>query len=228
MLKRERDLESDAKTSEPPEGARKRKKAVPKRHPAFNPLVWLLYTFDASVGEDIRREEPDVREALEPTFAEIIRNQKKLELRQIPGKNCSVYCKEPLKKGDILASYDGVVYGTPARVQDQSTSITLSDELTVDCKERFSGRVTGAQFNHCCRGHDGYGSNCEYLIMRSEKPEGGYYRLNVVFIRVLDEEIPAGSELTVDYGPEYFKQNVGENPCMCRGQAPCPLGRTFG
>ena len=210
MLKREAD-------ETPPSPSKSRKQAAPKRHP----LAWLRYTFDPSAGE-AQAELAHVCRAMEHVFEQIARNQARLQLRTLPGKNLGVFATEPLRQGDLLATYDGRVHASTARLADASCSIDIGNGLMVDALEKPPGRVTGAHFNHCCPGEDG--PNCEYLQIRSPLPDGGAGRLTVVVIRVM-ADVAAGSELTVDYGDAYF--NGGSAPCLCRGEMPCPKGRRF-
>ena len=169
MLKREAD-------ETPPSPSKSRKQAAPKRHP----LAWLRYTFDPSAGE-AQAELAHVCRAMEHVFEQIARNQARLQLRTLQGKNLGVFATEPLRQGDLLATYDGRVHASTARLADASCSIDIGNGLMVDALEKPPGRVTGAHFNHCCPGEDG--PNCEYLQIRSPLPDGGAGRLTVVDIR---------------------------------------------
>lgn len=105
-------------------------------------------------------------------------------------------CTEDIKKGKTIVEYEG------RRVNDARAD-TLSNRYIFEVKKNVnidgSSRKNLARYvNHSCK------PNCDYSIRKSGRVF--YYAL---------KKIKAGTELTVDYGKEYFEHYIAPHGCKC-------------
>ncbi|ORX96301.1 hypothetical protein BCR34DRAFT_457438, partial [Clohesyomyces aquaticus] len=145
--------------------------------------------------------------------------EEKFELRMTPDRGIGVLTKSAFRRGTVLGYYTGVVRPALATLQsdylmemeigkipevDKYLSGPLmkgNDTVIIDGKEK--GNWTRF-INHHCKPY------CTFRIRRVGK-------VRIMVVETV-RDVPAGVELTVDYGAEYYGQT--DLVCMC-GAANC-------
>ena len=115
--------------------------------------------------------------------------------RSGPGKGQGLYAKVAIKKGDFILEYVGKKITTA--VADTLTTrylFEIDEDWTIDGSERSNA---ARYINHSCD------PNCEVYIEKG--------RIMIYAIK----NIPAGSELSYDYGKEYFDEFLKPVGCRC-------------
>ncbi|MCR4325911.1 MAG: SET domain-containing protein [Patescibacteria group bacterium] len=115
-----------------------------------------------------------------------------------PGTGKGLFAKVPIRKGDFILEYTGKKI--PTKIADEMSSRYLFE---IDKKWTINGPVpknTAGYINHACD------PNVEAII-----EEGDDDRIMIYALR----DIPAGAELTIDYGQEYFDEFIKPTGCKC-------------
>jgi len=115
--------------------------------------------------------------------------------RALPGVGQGLFAVYPITAGEFVLEYTGerVPTGT-AEDAGSRYLFVLDDDWTIDgpVPENTAGFI-----NHACE------PNCEAAV------EDG--RILIYALR----DIRSGEELTIDYGPEYFKRFIEPAGCKC-------------
>lgn len=103
--------------------------------------------------------------------------------------------RKAYKKGDFVIEYVGIKK-TNKEVEDDTTKylFDLDDKYTIDGSPRWN---IARYINHSCV------PNCESDVVKGR-----------VLISAI-KNIPAGEEITYDYGEEYFNEFITEKGCLC-------------
>lgn len=115
-----------------------------------------------------------------------------------------MYSRAPIRKGTVIGCFDGVArtfeidadgavdYGPYNR--SQAVEVAIADQHVVALVPGLDQPLAGIDFiNHSCT------PNC---------------RVEGYVVVIADEEIPAGTELTIDYRPITLIPE--QKPCLCR------------
>lgn len=113
-----------------------------------------------------------------------------------PGLGLGLYALAPYKKGEFIVHYTG--RKIPTAVADALKTrylFEIDEDWTID----GSSRTNHARYiNHSCL------PNAEASI-----------KGDTISIKA-SKAIPAGEEVTIDYGDEYFDEFIRPNGCKCR------------
>lgn len=115
--------------------------------------------------------------------------------RSMPGVGDGLFAVYPIAAGEFVLEYTGerVPTGT-AETKGSRYLFLIDDEWTIDgpVPENTAGFI-----NHACE------PNCEAAM------EDGHIMICAA------RDIESGEELTIDYGPEYFKRFIEPVGCKC-------------
>jgi SET domain-containing protein len=132
---------------------------------------------------------------------------KRFVVKRTPGKGLGLYTTVPFKKGDFVIEYTGEKISTA--VADTLTTrylFEIDKDWTIDGADR--GNIA-RYINHSCD------PNCEVEISEDD-------RIMISAIKKIEPQ----TELTYDYGDEYFDDFIRPVGCHC-GTAKCkaPAGK---
>lgn len=120
--------------------------------------------------------------------------------RSAPGKGQGLYAQVPIRKGDFILEYVGKKIPTSvADTLETRYLFEIDEQWTIDGAERSNA---ARYINHSCD------PNCEVYIEKG--------RIMIYAIK----NIPAGAELSYDYGEEYFDEFLRPVGCGC-GSSQC-------
>lgn len=109
-----------------------------------------------------------------------------------------LFAGEPIKKGEFIIEYTGDRISTQeADERGGEYLFEVTKKLTIDARDR---KHTARYLNHSCN------PNAE-----AEHDEDG----DRIYIRAA-EHIKKGSEITYDYGTEFFNEFIKPHGCQCR------------
>jgi SET domain-containing protein len=132
---------------------------------------------------------------------DIRKTDERFVVRRSAGRGLGLYSKVPFKKGDFVIEYTGEKITTA--VADTLTTrylFEIDENWTIDGADR--GNIA-RYINHSCD------PNCEVEISEDDR----------ILISAL-KKIEPGTELTYDYGEEYFDEFIKPVGCRC-GTAKC-------
>ena len=118
--------------------------------------------------------------------------------RSKPGRGLGLFTTVPIKKGVFVIEYTGKILPNK-EADDLGTKylFEVDDQFTIDGSVRSN---KARYINHACK------PNCEPEVDEDERR---------VFIYAI-KNIPAGAELTYDYGDEYFEDIITPaGGCKC-------------
>lgn len=107
-----------------------------------------------------------------------------------------LFASKDIKKGDWIIEYVGIV--RPNKEVEGNTTkylFEVNNRFTIDGSPRWN---TARYINHSCKKY-----NAESDIIKGR-----------VYVRAV-KNIPAGTEITYDYGKEYFDEFIKPYGCMC-------------
>ena len=108
-----------------------------------------------------------------------------------------LFTEDPIESGGFIVEYSGPVLGAAdIRGIQNKYLFQTNPRRYVDGRPRWN---VARYINHSCV------PNCEVRILR-----GRIYIFSIC-------RIAAGTELTYDYGEEYFRAFIGPHGCRCRG-----------
>jgi SET domain-containing protein len=132
---------------------------------------------------------------------DIRHTDKRFVVKRTPGKGLGLYTMVPFKKGDFVIEYTGEKITTEVADTLQTRYLFEIDEKwTIDGADR--GNIA-RYINHSCD------PNCEVEISEDDR----------IMISAIKKIEPA-TELTYDYGEEYFDDFIKPVGCHC-GTAKC-------
>lgn len=112
-----------------------------------------------------------------------------------PGTGLGLFATEDIKKGDFILEYTGKKI--PTKVADELTGrylFEIDEEWTIDGSPKSN---TARYINHSCDPNTEAETHDGHILISAVKP------------------IPAGEELTIDYGEEYYDEFIRPNGCKC-------------
>lgn len=107
-----------------------------------------------------------------------------------------LFAEKEIKKGDWIIEYVGIV--RPNKEVEGNTTkylFEVNNRITIDGSPRWN---TARYINHSCKKY-----NAESEIIKSR-----------VYVKAV-KNIPAGTEITYDYGKEYFDEFIKPHGCLC-------------
>lgn len=126
----------------------------------------------------------------------MVENAKDFKIIKSPNRGFGLTCKKTLKKGDFVIEYIGIKK-TNKEVEEDTTKylFELNNKYTIDGSPRWN---LARYINHSCD------PNCEVDVIAGRKIE--IYAI---------KSIEPGTELTYDYGKEYFDEFIKPIGCKC-------------
>lgn len=110
-----------------------------------------------------------------------------------------LFAGEPIAKGSCIIEYVGRVISSEEELKSRSKYLfSISKNKTIDGTERSN---TARYINHSCA------PNAEAINHNGR-----------IFIMAI-KTIPAGEEITYDYGKEYYDEHIGPVGCRCKKHA---------
>ena len=116
------------------------------------------------------------------------------------GKGRGLFADANIGKGTFIAEYTGTKVSSKAADEMQSRYLfEIDDEWTIDAEH---GGSVARYINHSCE------PNTEAEIEEGDDSE---YHINIYAVK----DIPAGEEITIDYGEEYYDEFIRPYGCKC-------------
>ena len=112
----------------------------------------------------------------------------------IPGAGTGLFTENDIRKGDVVIEYTGEVTTWEAVRHDSSNTYIyfVNDDYVIDAKNRPDAIARYANDAHGLTKVNGLHNNCRFVNIDGR-----------IFIKST-KKIPAGSEILVDYGKDYW------------------------